>query len=68
MEHYRRTELGIRMTSDETLEILKKTPGRPFKTANDPISYDILADPLQRAELRFIPHVYCKPEEEEQSK
>ena len=68
MEHYRRNELGIRMTSDETLELLKSTPGKPFKASNDPISYDILADPTQRAELRYIPYVFCKPDETEQSK
>lgn len=44
------------MMSDSSIEKLKNTPGRKFKLANDPPSYDILSDQVYLNHFQFVHH------------
>jgi hypothetical protein len=43
-EYYCRENYGIQTISDQTFKKLCKTPGRKFKLANDPYTYEILSN------------------------
>ena len=63
-EHYRRENLGIRTLSDETLDMLKDTPGSMVRPANDPMNYEILADQDISNQMRFYPMVLAIGDED----
>ena len=58
-EHYLRTNYGIHMLSENSLESIKSTVGRSTRFSNDPISYNILLNPYYTEAWQYHSMILC---------
>ena len=61
-EHYFRQNYGIQTMSEESLEALKMTPGKPYTFAKDPATYSLLMNPVYESILNYKAIPLCPKE------